>query len=123
MIKSTTPPPVRIGIIGGGLMGREVASVFGRWFALEGFPVPAEVTAVCDLNADLLDWFRRIPTVRLLTANYADLITSGDVDVIYVALPHHLHERVYLDVLREGKGSPGGETLWHRPGRGAAGSR
>jgi 3-hydroxyacyl-CoA dehydrogenase len=31
--------PARIGIIGGGLMGREVASALGRWFVLDNFPV------------------------------------------------------------------------------------
>jgi hypothetical protein len=41
-----TATPVRIGIIGGGLMGREAASAFGRWFVLENFPARAELTAV-----------------------------------------------------------------------------
>jgi predicted dehydrogenase len=95
--------PVRIGIIGGGLMGREAASAFGRWFALENFPVPAELTAVCDLQPTLLDWFRQIPSVRLLTASHQELLASADVDVVYVAVPHHLHESLYLDVIRAGK--------------------
>ena len=30
-------------------MGREVASAFGRWFVLDGYPVKAELMAVCDL--------------------------------------------------------------------------
>jgi predicted dehydrogenase len=95
--------PVRIGVIGGGLMGREVASVFGRWFALDNFPLKAELTAVCDLQPALLDWFRQVPTVKLLTTDHQALITSPLVDVVYVAVPHHLHEPVYLDVLRAGK--------------------
>ncbi len=94
---------VRIGVIGGGLMGREVASAFGRWFALEKFPVHAELAAVCDLQPSLLDWFRQVPTVKLLTADHRELIASPDVDVVYVAVPHHLHESVYIDVLRAGK--------------------
>ena len=96
-------PCVRIGVIGGGLMGREVASVFGRWFALDNFPVRAELTAVCDLQPSLLEWFKQVPTVRLLTRDYHELLASADVDVVYVAVPHHLHERVYVDVLRAGK--------------------
>jgi predicted dehydrogenase len=94
---------VRVGIIGGGLMGREAASAFGRWFALEKFPVAAELTAVCDLQPALLDWFRQIPSARLLTTNHHELLASADVDVVYVAVPHHLHESIYLDVLRAGK--------------------
>lgn len=99
----TARPLVRIGIIGGGLMGREAASAFGRWFALENFPVRAELTAVCDLQPSLLDWFRQVPTVKLFTQNHHELLRSDQVDVVYVAVPHHLHEGIYLDTLRAGK--------------------
>lgn len=94
---------MRVGIIGGGLMGREAASAFGRWFALEDFPVQAELVAVCDLQEKLLDWFRRVPTVRLFTKDHQELLRSPDVDVVYVAVPHNLHEKMYLDVLAAGK--------------------
>lgn len=83
-------------------MGREVASAIGRWFALLDFPVPVQLTAVCDVQEKVRDWFRQIPTVTLLTADYHELLKS-DVDFVYVAVPHHLHEGIYLDVLRAGK--------------------
>jgi predicted dehydrogenase len=94
---------MRVGIIGGGLMGREAASAFGRWFVLEGFPVEAELVAVCDLQEKLLDWFRRVPSVKLLTRDHHELLRSSEVEVVYVAVPHHLHEAIYLDVLTAGK--------------------
>lgn len=94
---------MRVGIIGGGLMGREAASAFGRWFALENFPVQAELTAVCDLQEKLLDWFRQVPTVKLLTRDHNELLRSPEVDAVYVAVPHNLHEKLYLDVLAAGK--------------------
>ena len=93
----------RIGIIGGGLMGREVASALGRWFVLDHYPVQAELVAVCDLAEKQREWFRQVPTVKLLTANHRELLASPDVDVVYVAVPHHLHEALYLDVLQAGK--------------------
>ena len=95
--------PVRIGIIGGGLMGREAASALARWFALLDFPVRAELTAVCELDRARLDWFKQVPTVRLLTQNHREFLASPDIDVVYVAVPHHLHEEMYLEVLRAGK--------------------
>ena len=61
---------LRIGIIGGGLMGREAAACFGRWFALENFPVRAELVAVCELRQELLDWFAQVPTVQLRTQDH-----------------------------------------------------
>ncbi|MBA3968684.1 MAG: Gfo/Idh/MocA family oxidoreductase [Gemmatimonadetes bacterium] len=94
---------VKLGIIGGGLMGREIASAIGRWFALEDYPVHLELVAVCDLQEALLDWFHKVPTVRQRTQEYAELLANPDVDIVYVAVPHDLHERIYLDVLRAGK--------------------
>src|SRR5687768_2502914 len=102
-IRPMTKQKMRVGIIGGGLMGREAASAFGRWFALDNFPVQVELTAVCDLQEKLLDWFRQVPTVKLLTKDHAELLRSPDVDVVYVAVPHNLHEKLYLDVLNAGK--------------------
>ncbi len=94
---------MRLGIIGGGLMGREAASAFGRWFVLEDFPVDVELVAVCDLQEKLLEWFKKVPTVKLLTKDHNELLKSPDVDVVYVAVPHNLHEKLYLDVLNAGK--------------------
>src|SRR5277367_6589875 len=94
---------VKIGIIGGGLMGREVASALSRWFVLDNYPVQAELTAVCDLAEKQREWFRQIPTVKLLTADHQELLASPNVDVVYVAVPHQLHEAIYLDVLKAGK--------------------
>jgi predicted dehydrogenase len=94
---------VRIGIIGGGLMGREVASALSRWFVLDQYPVQAEFVAVCDLVEKQRDWFKQIPTVKLLTSDHKELLASPEVDVVYVAVPHHLHEAMYFDVLQAGK--------------------
>lgn len=101
-MSSPTSSPVRVGVIGAGLMGREVASAFGRWFALLDCPVRPELTAVCDVNAAALDWFRQVPTVTHFETDHHALL-ARDLDVVYVAVPHHLHETLYLDVLRAGK--------------------
>ncbi len=94
---------VSIAIIGGGLMGREITSAFARWCAIEDCPVTPVLTAVADLNPDTLAWFQRIPTVTQLTADYHEVLANPDIDVVYVAVPHHLHEQIYLDVLAAGK--------------------
>jgi predicted dehydrogenase len=94
---------VHVGIIGGGLMGKEAASAFARWFTLNDFPVKATLKAVCDVNPAVLEWYRQIPTVDLLTTNYQDLLADKEIEVVYVALPHHLHQEYYLDILRAGK--------------------
>lgn len=84
-------------------MGREAASAFGRWFVLNDFPARAELVAVADLNPQVLDWYRQLPSVSQLTTQYQELLANPAVDVVYVAVPHHLHEAIYIDVLRAGK--------------------
>ena len=94
---------VGIGIIGGGLMGREMASAFGRWCALTDVEVRPELVAVADVVEDVRNWFQRIPSCQQLTGDYKELLANPAVEVVYVAVPHHLHERIYIDVLEAGK--------------------
>ncbi len=103
MSSPSVPPPVRVAVIGAGLMGKEVASAFGRWFALLDCPVRPELVAVCDVNAAALDWFRQVPGVVHFDTDHRALLARPDIDVVYVAVPHHLHETIYLDVLRARK--------------------
>jgi predicted dehydrogenase len=93
----------RIGIVGGGLMGRELAAAIGRWAALEGHPVTPRLEAVCDTSPEALKWFERVESVRLLTADSGELLDDPDLDVLYLAVPHHLHEELYLATIEAGK--------------------
>jgi predicted dehydrogenase len=94
---------VRIGIVGGGLIGRELAAAIGRWPALSDHPVQPRLEAVCDTSAEALAWFERIGTVRTLTSDRRRLLDDPGLDVLYLAVPHHLHEELYLDVIAAGK--------------------
>jgi predicted dehydrogenase len=94
---------VGVGLVGGGLMGKELAAAIGRWAAIEEHPVRPRLVAVCDTNPDVLAWFERIDTVRLRTADYHELLADEAVEVVYIALPHHLHEQVYADAVAAGK--------------------
>jgi predicted dehydrogenase len=98
-----TRPVVNVGIIGGGLMGKEVAAALGRWQALTNVPVTAKLTAVCDVNPAALAWFDRVESVRHKTADYRELLADPDVDVVYIAVRHDLHEHMYVDAVAAGK--------------------
>lgn len=98
-----TAAPVRVGIIGGGLMGREIAVAIQRWGALIDHPAKPVLTAVCDLNPAALEWFTSIDTVTHRVTDHRDLLALDDVDVVYVAVRHDLHLPLYSDVLRAGK--------------------
>ena len=94
---------VRVGIVGGGLMGKEAAAAIARWPALVDHPTRPVLTAVCDVNPDTLAWFDRIDTVTTKVADYRDLLASPEVDVVYIAVRHDLHEQMYVDAVRAGK--------------------
>ena len=103
MIPNSLMKDISIGIIGGGLMGREMASAFARWCAMADVTVRPVLTAVADLNPATLDWFNIIPSCTQLVTDYHALLANPAIDVVYVAVPHHLHEKIYLDVLAAGK--------------------
>ncbi len=95
---------LRFGIIGLGLMGREFASLSARWFHLLDMNVKPVITAVCDTNEKAVKWFTdNLPSINFTTANYKELLARADVDAIYCAVPHNLHEQFYTDIIRAGK--------------------
>ncbi len=94
----------KFGIIGGGLMGREFASAAARWCHLVEAAAKPEIVAVCDKSPAALQWYtENVPSVKLLTGEYRELLASTDVDAVYVAVPHHLHQELYCDVIDAGK--------------------
>jgi len=95
---------VRFGIIGCGLMGREFASVAARWCNLLDSPPRPDIVAVCDNVTDRLTWFRdSIPSVNTFTSDYRELLAIPELDAVYCAVPHDLHEPFYTDIMEAGK--------------------
>jgi predicted dehydrogenase len=95
---------LRFGIIGLGLMGREFASAAARWCHLLDLDFAPRITAICDMNPKLFDWFEsNFDSIKIATLDYHDLLNSPDVDAIYCAVPHNLHAQFYTDIVRSGK--------------------
>ena len=94
---------VNVAIVGGGLMGREIAAALQRWPALIDHPVHPQLSTVCDINPAALDWFDQIPTVTRKVTDYADLLGDDAIDVLYVAVRHDLHRQLYVDTIQAGK--------------------
>ena len=94
---------VNFAVIGCGLMGREFASVSMRWLHLLGdIPRPV-ILAACDLNDDNLNWFKQVPDCKYFYHNYQEMLENPEIEAVYCAVPHHLHAKVYGDVIRAGK--------------------
>jgi predicted dehydrogenase len=95
---------IRFGIIGCGLMGREFASAIARWCHLLEVDFKPVLAGICDTNPALFGWYQQhFPTIKVATKEYGDLLKSPDIDAIYCALPHNLHQKVYIDIIRAGK--------------------
>jgi len=95
---------IRFGIIGCGLMGREFAVASTRWPALVDIQAAPEIISICDLNENLFDWYKsNFDSINTFSTNYQDLLADDEIEFIYCAVPHHLHEKFYTDIIRAGK--------------------
>jgi len=84
-------------------MGREFASAAARWCHLNSVPAAPDIVAVSDVNAAATAWFtNHFPAMRAY-GDYRDLLADPSIDAVYVAVPHHLHEEIYIAAIRAGK--------------------
>lgn len=95
---------INFGVIGCGLMGRELASAAARWNHLVGVDFVPRFVAACDSDARALERFlsQSVPGARGYR-DYRELLADRDVEAVYVAVPHHLHEEVYVEAIGAGK--------------------
>ena len=93
-----TSEVVRIGVVGGGLMGKELLALTRRWDALVDHPSRPEVVALADPSPDVQQWWHQTG-VATVTDDYRVLLDDPDIDVLYLAVPHDVHERLYLDTV------------------------
>jgi predicted dehydrogenase len=94
---------VRFGLIGGGLMGREFASAAARWIHLADLGVRPQLAVVCDTNPEALVWYERLDPRPRLVGDFRELLADESVEAVYCAVPHRLHEEIYVACLEAGK--------------------
>jgi predicted dehydrogenase len=95
---------IRIGVIGLGLMGREFASSLARWcHLLDDGSIPV-LAGICARSRDSWKWYSdNFPEIIIQTDDYKELLASDEIDAIYCAVPHDLHEQFYIDIINSGK--------------------
>jgi predicted dehydrogenase len=84
-------------------MGREFASAAARWVHLDDLGVSPQLAVVCDSNPAVLSWYERLDPRPRLTGDYREVLEDETVEAVYCAVPHHLHEELYLATLEAGK--------------------
>jgi predicted dehydrogenase len=96
---------IHFGLIGLGLMGREFASAVSRWcHLLDDGPIPV-IKGICNKsNTKEWKWYiEHFRDIEITTHNYQELLKSDTIDAIYCAIPHNLHEKIYIDIIKSGK--------------------
>ncbi|HFD88186.1 MAG TPA: Gfo/Idh/MocA family oxidoreductase [Gammaproteobacteria bacterium] len=87
---------IRWGIVGTGMVARDVARSFSQ-------VADAELLAVASRNQDTADAFARCFGVKMAYDSFDALLANPDVDVVYIATPHHRHRDDSLKCFAAGK--------------------
>ena len=87
---------VNLGLIGAGERGRGVMSQFVKTGSVE-------VTAVCDVYAEMIDRAKRTAPEAKPYVEYRDLLQQKDLDAVLIATPDHWHAATAIDALNAGK--------------------
>lgn len=95
---------VRFGLIGCGLMEREFASAVARWCHLPNMDIKPEIVAVCNTTLQRTEWYTdHFDSIGQVTDDYRRLLANPDVEAVYIAVPHHLHQEIYCAAIEAGK--------------------
>ncbi len=87
-------------------MGKEFASAVMRWKHLPAMNVKPRITAICSrtLPKETEQWYRDgLGTIGQAVKDYREMLSNPEVDAVYCAVPHHLHEEMYKEIIRSGK--------------------
>ena len=95
---------VKFGLVGCGLMAREFASAAARWCHFtQDIPRP-EIVGICSVVPAEMEWFKKnFPDIKYCVTDYKELLDKDDIEAIYCAVPHNLHEQFYIDIIKSGK--------------------
>ena len=88
------------------MMVREFASATARWFHLPQMSVRPEIVTICSrtLSPGKVNWFKdNLPSIKQVTSDYRKLLDNRDVEAVYIAVPHNLHEEFYCAAIEAGK--------------------
>ena len=93
---SATADKLRVGVIGVGWQGE---GHLANFTACER----AELTAICDVNAELLAQRAEAFGVPNTFADYHDLLACDAVDAVAIVTPDHLHREIAVAAFQAGK--------------------
>ncbi|OZG72014.1 myo-inositol 2-dehydrogenase [Hahella sp. CCB-MM4] len=95
--------PVRVGLIGTGYMGKAHAIAFKSAPAI--FPLSTDIVCemVAEVDAELAAQKAREFGFNRFTADWRQLVTDPEIDVVDICAPNYLHKEMALAAIEAGK--------------------
>lgn len=91
-----TVVPLKVGVIGCGVWGRDILNTLAR--------LPkAEVAAVCDTYPAMVKRAKDAAPKAEAVSDYAKILENKDIPAVVIATPTHLHKDIVLAALKAGK--------------------
>lgn len=89
-------PPVKIGVIGLGLWGKDIVTALSRMPS-------AKVTAICDTYEPYIKRLAKSAPDAKTFEDYRKLLESPEVEAVVIATPSHQHKDLVIAALQAGK--------------------
>lgn len=96
-------PEVGIGLVGAGFMGRCHANAFRAVSGLFDLPLVPRAEMLADITEDRAKANAAALGFARHTADWHDLVSDAQVDIVAVTAPNVLHEPIVMAALAEGK--------------------
>ena len=98
-----TKPPLRVGLIGSGFMGK--AHALGYTSAARVFDLPFDIVldTLADITTELAETAARRFGFQKFTDNWRDIIADPDIDVVNITSPNALHKEMSMAAIDAGK--------------------
>lgn len=96
-------PPLRIGLIGTGFMGRAHSNGYRQVRPFFAHDLTPELTAVCGRDAAKTQAFAANWGWQHAETDWRALVRRPDVDVVDIATPNNLHREIALEAVAAGK--------------------
>ncbi|MCC6231185.1 MAG: Gfo/Idh/MocA family oxidoreductase, partial [Verrucomicrobiales bacterium] len=88
--------PLKVGVIGCGVWGREILNTLARLAS-------AEVIAVCDTYAAMIRRAKEAAPKAESYEDYKAVLANADVAAVIIATPSHQHKEIVIEALKAGK--------------------
>ncbi len=98
-----TQRPLNVAIMGAGRIARHMAETLNKMAASEEYASVAKPYAIASRSQDKADAFAKDFNLPHAYGTYEAMLADPDIDLVYIATPHNVHEENGIACMRAGK--------------------